>query len=225
MAPPPMCDSAVSPCFHGCLASLHRHFPPQSPTSHPCDPSLHSQQQPSPWDCPTIPKLQLLCCAFQGTCIRGMYGCGKDCLILIPFRLPQISCFTLSLKCFSSDSDSCPSVGIRPLLQFPHLLRAGPALLTLLFFPSSSCMLLSFVWLYVFFSAGQVLPSALNWCSAYTSVSEGVFLMYLGREIYSTSTYSSVILFSPILLHFIQQIFFLGVCVCVCVCEGIFHIN
>ena len=64
-----------------------------------------------------------------------MYGCGKDCLILIPFRLPQISCFTLSLKCFSSDSDNCPDVGIRPLLQFPHLPRAGPVLLTLLFFP------------------------------------------------------------------------------------------
>ena len=47
-----------------------------------------------------------------------MYGCGKDCLNLIPFRLPQISCFTLSLKCFSSDSDNFPDVGIRPLLQF-----------------------------------------------------------------------------------------------------------
>ena len=64
-----------------------------------------------------------------------MYGWGKDCLILIPFRLPQISCFPLSLKCFSSDSDNCPKVGIRPLLQFPHSLRAGPVLLTLLFFP------------------------------------------------------------------------------------------
>ena len=64
-----------------------------------------------------------------------MYGCGKDCLILIPFRLPQISCFTLSLKCFSSDSDNCPDVGIGPLLQFPHPPRAGPVLLTLLVFP------------------------------------------------------------------------------------------
>ena len=64
-----------------------------------------------------------------------MYGCGKDCLILIPFRLPQTSCFTLSLKCFSSDSDSCPDVGIKPLLQCPHPPRAGPVLLTLLFFP------------------------------------------------------------------------------------------
>ena len=26
MAPPPMGDSAVSPCFHGCLTFLHRHF-------------------------------------------------------------------------------------------------------------------------------------------------------------------------------------------------------
>ena len=64
-----------------------------------------------------------------------MYGCSKDCLILIPFRLPQISCFTFRLKCFSSDSDNCPDVGIRPLLQFPHPSRAGPVLLTLLFSP------------------------------------------------------------------------------------------
>ena len=35
-------------------------------------------------------------CTFQGTCIpvQGMYGRSQDCLILIPFRLPQISCFT-----------------------------------------------------------------------------------------------------------------------------------
>ena len=64
-----------------------------------------------------------------------MYGCGKNCLILIPFRLPQISCFTVRLKCFSSDSDNSPDVGIRPLLQFPHPPRAGPVLLTLAFFP------------------------------------------------------------------------------------------
>ena len=63
-----------------------------------------------------------------------MYDCGKDCLILIPLRLPQISCFTLSLKCFSSDSDNRPAV-IGPLLQFPHPPRVGPVLLILLFFP------------------------------------------------------------------------------------------
>ena len=62
-------------------------------------------------------------------------SCGKDCLILIPFRLPQNNCFTLRLKCFSSDSDNCPDAGIEPLLQFPHPPRVGPALLTLPFSP------------------------------------------------------------------------------------------
>ena len=131
-----------------------------------------------------------------------MYVCGKDCLILIPFRLPWISCLTLSLKRFSSDSDSCPDVEIGPLLQLPHLLRAGPVLLTLLF-PPGSFLLPSFAWLYIFFSSGQALLSALSWCSACTSVSEGVLLMYLWREMYPTSAYSSAILFSS-LCHFLQ---------------------
>ena len=122
MAPPSMCDSAVSPCFHGCLAFLHRHFPPQSPPSHPLNLSLHSQTAALALGLlhnPLIPAPSR--CAFQGTCVpvRGGYGCGKDCMILIPFRLPQISCFTLSLKCFSSDSDNFPNVGIILLLQSP----------------------------------------------------------------------------------------------------------
>ena len=68
------------------------------------------------------------CCTFQGTRVpvRGRYGCSKDCLMLIPFRLPQISCFTLSLKCFSSDSDSCRDVGIGPLLPPPAKGRSSP---------------------------------------------------------------------------------------------------
>ena len=60
-------------------------------------------------------------------------------------------------------------------------------------FPFSSFTLLSFEWFYIFFSAGQVLLSALSWCSACTSVSEGVFLMYLWREMYCMSTYSSIL--------------------------------
>ena len=122
MALPPLPDSAVSPCFHGYLTFLDRHFPPQSLLAHLLVPSLHSQQQPSLWDCFTTPKLHIPAAyPFQGTCgpVRGMYGRGKDCLILIPFRLPQISCFTFSLKCFSSNSDNCPSVGVGSLLQFP----------------------------------------------------------------------------------------------------------
>ena len=112
-----------------------------------------------------------------------MYGCSKDGLILIPFRLPQISCFTLSPKCFSSDSDNCPDAGIRPLLQFPHLPRAGPVLVTLLLFapvPSSYQVFCGSI----YFSTGQVLLSALSWCSACTSVSEGVFLMYSWEEMH-----------------------------------------
>ena len=57
-----------------------------------------------------------------------MHDCGKDYLIFLPFRLPQISCF-------SSDSDNCPDMGMRPLFQFPHWPRAGLVLLTLLFSP------------------------------------------------------------------------------------------
>ena len=63
MAPSPTHDSAISPCFHGCLAYLCRHFPPQSPPTHPLNQSLHSQQQPSHLDCSTITtsSYQLLC--------------------------------------------------------------------------------------------------------------------------------------------------------------------
>ena len=63
-----------------------------------------------------------------------MYDCSKDCLIFIPFRLPH-GRFTLSLKCFSSDSDNCPNVGDGSLPQFPHPPRVHPVLLTLLFAP------------------------------------------------------------------------------------------
>ena len=90
---------------------------------------------PRPWIAPQSYAPAPSHCAFTCVPVQGTYGCGKDCLILIPFKLPQISYFTLSLKCFSFDSDICPNVGIGPLLQFPHLLRAGTVLLTLLFFP------------------------------------------------------------------------------------------
>ena len=164
-----MTEHGLSPCFHGYPAFLHRHFAPQSPPSHFLDLSLHSQQQPSPWDCSTTPKFQLP--AFQGTCIpvQGVYGCGKDHLILIPFRLPQISCFTLSLKCFFSDSDSCPRWGSDPCFSSPTTKgRCSPTNTPV--FPPSSFVLPSFAWFYIFFSTGQVLLSAVSCCSACTSV-------------------------------------------------------
>ena len=130
MAPPPTHDSAVSPCFHGCPAFFLSHFTPQSSPSHPFDPSLHSQQEPLPSDCSTIPKLQLPAIVPSRVRVSLSRVCmaASRTVILIPFRVPQITCFTFSLKCFSSDSDNCPNVGIRPLFQFPHQLIAGPVL-------------------------------------------------------------------------------------------------
>ena len=205
MAAAPMHDSAILPCFHGCLAFLHKYFSPQSPPHpHPLGLSLYNQWQPSPWDCSTIPMLQLPAAApsrgpvsLSGVC---MAMARTVCMILIPFILSQISSFTLSLKCFFSVSNNCLDEGIGPLLQFPHLPRAGRVLLTLLFsplLPSSYYVLRDSIHSFL---VGQVLLSALSWCSS-SSVSEGVFLMYLWREMYSTSTYSSAILFST--THFI----------------------
>ena len=63
--------------------------------------------------------------------------------------------------------------------------------------PPSFFILPSFAWVYIFLSTGQVLLSAFRWCSVCTSVSEAIFLTYSWREMYSMSTYSSAILFSP----------------------------
>ena len=86
---------------------------------------LHNAQTPAPSPC-----------GFQRTCVpvQDMHGCSKVCLSLFPFRLPQTSCFISALN-VSPLTDSCPKVGIGPLLQICHQLRAGPVLPTLLFFP------------------------------------------------------------------------------------------
>ena len=134
MAPPPTHDSAVSPCFHVCLAFLpgisHHDLLPPLPSIRLFTVTSSSRPGIAPQSLNS--NSQLLCLSGARVPVWGMCVCGKDCLTLIPFRLPQISCFTLSLKCFSSDSDSCPDVGIRPQLQFPHVLRAGPVLTLLL---------------------------------------------------------------------------------------------
>ena len=70
-----------------------------------------------------------------------MYGCSKDCLF--SFHLGCHTCFTLSLKCFSSDS--IPRCGDRTPASVPPPPRAGAVLLTLLFFSPSSFILWSFM--------------------------------------------------------------------------------
>ena len=114
-------------------------FPPQAfptTTSSLTSPRSVSRVNSSP--CPGIAP-QSLNYSSQLMCLPGVLrpclGYVWLCLILIPFRLPQIICFTPRLKCFFSDSDNCPDVGIGPLLQFPHAPMTGPVLLTVLFLP------------------------------------------------------------------------------------------
>ena len=156
--PTPDCSIALLPQLPG--------FPPLAfPTTIS---SLTSPQSVSPQSTAAL-ALGLLhnplapsCCPFQETSISvwGMYGRGKVCQSFIPFRLPQISCFTLGLKCFSSDSDNCPCMGMGTLLQFPHLPRAGPLLLTLLFFPLVPSFTEFCVVLYILFHWSGTLLSA-----------------------------------------------------------------
>ena len=74
-------------------------------------------------------------------------------------------------------------------------------------FPPSSFILLSLVWFYTFFSTVQALLSTLSWCSACTSVSEAVFLMYPWREMCSMSTDSSTTSFSCLQVVLIGSLF------------------
>ena len=195
---------AVTPSFHDCPAFLHRYFPSQSLPSHPLYLSLHSQQQPLPWDCSTIPKLQLLAAASS----RGPVTLSRVCM-----SATRTIWFSFHLGCHRS-AVSLSALKVPPLTQTIALIwewtpasvsppsesKSSPTNTPV--FPPGSFVLPSFAWFYIFFSSGQRLLSALSWCSACTSVSEGVFLMYPWRETYSTSTYSSTILFSFLSLIF-----------------------
>ena len=123
--------------------------------------------------------------------------------------VPRTVWFSFHLGCHRS-AVSLPALNISPLTQTIALMwgqtpasfpptaesRSSPTV-----FPPSSFILPSFSCFHIFFSSGQVLLSALGWCSTSTSVSEGAFLMYLWREMCSASTYSSVILFSVYLIY------------------------
>ena len=137
MAPSLMHDSAVSPCFHGCLAFLHRHFPPQSLPSQPLNLSLCIQQQPSPWDCSQSldSSSQPLCLLEDLHPCPGYTCCGKDCLMLIPFGCHRSAISLSALNVSPLTQTIAPMWGLDPCFSSPHLLRGGPVLLTLLFSP------------------------------------------------------------------------------------------
>ena len=166
------CLSSVSISHHNLLPHVPSvHLSAVSSSSHSgiVLQSLHSSSQP------------------LGTCLHVQltYGCSKDCLILIPFSLSQISCFTFSLQCFSSAPDNCPSVGIRLPLQFPHTIKGWSSLMTPVFLCVCVCVFCFFL---LFPSSCQVLHVS-TYCFLMVSyscpLSAGVLQILLCTKMYS----------------------------------------
>ena len=127
-----MTQQYLSPCFHGCPAFLHRHFPTHSPPSRPLEPSLCSQQQPSPWDYFTIPKLQLPANApSRGPAFLSGVCMAATRTVLFSFHLGchRLSCSSVGKEsaCSVGDPGSIPGLGRSPgegngnPLQYPCL--------------------------------------------------------------------------------------------------------
>ena len=184
MAPPlhvtQQCRLASMPALLSSTGISHHDLLPHIPLI--CLSSVNSSSS-------TIPKLQLPAAVpsrrpafLSGVCMpvaRTVWfsyhlGCHRSAVSLSAINVSSLT------------QTIAPLWGIRPLLQLPHPLKAGPVLLTPVFSPPRSFVVSSFAWFYIFFSIGQVLLSVLSWCSACTSVSEDVFLMYPWREVYST---------------------------------------
>ena len=123
---------APLPCFHGCPASLHRHLLPQSPPSHPLDPSLRSQTAALALGLLHNPQTPApsLCTSKGPTSVSGV------CM-----DVARTVWFSFHLGCHRS-AVSLLDLNVSPLTQTiapmwgsDPLPRAGPVLLTLLFFP------------------------------------------------------------------------------------------
>jgi len=114
---------------------------------------------------------------------------GPISLFRVCIAVARTVWFSFHLVCHRSAA-SLSSLNISPLTQTLALLWGlDPCFISqthwgqvqsslgYCFFPQFLC-LIEFCWFYIFFSGGQVFLSFLIWCSASTSVSEGVFLMY-----------------------------------------------
>ena len=168
MSPPSTHDSAVLPCFHGCLDFLHQHFPPWSPPSHPLNWSLCSQQQPSPWDCFTIPKLHLPASVpsrrpplMSGVCMAAArtvwFSFHLDCCrSAVSFSALNVSPLTQTIAPMWNWTP--------PSVPPPTEGRSSPTNTPV--FPPSSFILPSFAWFYIFFSpqSGTPVHSQLVFC-------------------------------------------------------------
>ena len=143
--------------------------------------------QPLPPDYSTIPKLQLPAAAPS----MGPAFLSRVCMVMA-----RTVWFSLHLGCCRLAVSLSP-LNVSPLTQTiarcgdqtpasvppPAEGRSSPTN-TPVFLPISF-VLSSFAWFYIFFSTGQVFLSTLSRCSACTSVSESVVLMYPWREMYS----------------------------------------
>lgn len=173
------------------------------PRSHPLWPSFHSQQLSLPWDRSPIPML-LLPATVHFSGLVSLFRVRRTTawivsMILSPFRLSQISCFTLwhpQMFPFLSQLIDLHA-GVSPASAHPPArYRSGAT-------HSSPCPLLpsfilpSFAWNSIFLSDDQGLLPVLSWFSVRSSASEDIVLTSLWREMYSVSTYSSAIL-SPL---------------------------
>ena len=221
MGQPPYCSAAHAGCgergygdgsnplrvtqqylafFRGGLAFLHRHFLSQSPPSHPLNLSLSSQQQPSPWDFSTIPRLQLPATA-PSSRLASLSG---ECV-----AAARTVWFSFHLGCHRS-AVSLSALNVSPLTQFPrcrdqtcfssptHWGQIQSSTPGFPLFPLSYQVL-----------HGSIYPFPLGMSSC--SCSAGVLcallcLMYPWKDMYSMSTYSSAILFSePLCFQALQN--------------------
>ena len=133
---------------------------------------LHSQQQPSPWDCSTIPMLQLpttACSREPASLSRVHMAVARSVWFSFHLGCHRSAVFTFSLKCFFLWLRQLSQCGDRIPVSVPPPAK-GRSSLTHSCFPPISFILPSFAWFYTFFSIGQVLLSALSWCSACTSM-------------------------------------------------------
>ena len=153
-----------------CQAFRCRRLPPRPPRSPPLHRLSAANSSPRPEVAPRPLNSSCPPRAFRDPAPVGECKAGQGLPDPHSIQLPQASRFTLSLKCFSSDSDICPPRGLDPCLSPPRaegrsrptdtpVFRRGRFTLPSL---TRSCNTLS--------SSGQVLLSALSCCSARTCV-------------------------------------------------------
>ena len=154
-----------------CLASVaawlsptgisHRSLLPHVPSGHlpTVNSRPHPEIAPQPL-CSSSPPLCLL--GDPCPCLRVLVAtAGIVHEILIPFRLPQISCFTHSLS-ISLLIQTLPRCGDQTAASVPPPAEGRSSPTNSSVFPPNSFVLLSLAWFYIFFSSGWVLLSAVR---------------------------------------------------------------